>query len=380
MPWKVSSVIEQRRELVELAGKGHLPFRALCRRFGISPRTGYKWQARYRRQGPQGLADRSRRPHRTRPELPAALQQEIVALRRDNPAWGARTLRRWLQDRGWDPVPAASSITAVLHRHGLIGPEAPPGQRPWQRFEHPAPNALWQMDFKAPVPTLQGRVHPLTLLDDHSRFCLCLRVLSNQQQAGVKQALVDTFGCYGLPDAILVDNGGPWGDDDEHRHTQLTVWLLHVGVAVRHSRPYHPQTLGKEERFHGTLQRELLGRRQWRGVLQLQGACDPWRHRYNFERPHQALGLAVPGSRYQPSLRAFPETLPAIEYPGGVAVRRVDVNGHFCFQGRRLAAGRAFAGYPIGLRPTARDGVFEIVFLHHVIRHIDLRRADAEPR
>ena len=378
MPWSVRSVIEQRRELVELAGKGPVPFRALCRRFGISPGTGYKWLARYRREGPAGLRDRSRRPHSTRPQLPAAQQREIAALRRDHPAWGARTLRRYLQDHGWRRVPAASSITAVLHRHGLIGPEGPPGQRAWQRFEHPVPNALWQMDFKAPVRTLQGLAHPLAMLDDHSRFCLCLRALANQQEAGVKQALVDTFRCYGLPDALLVDNGGPWGDDAEHRHTALTVWLMHVGVAVSHSRPYHPQTLGKQERFHGTLQRELLGRCQWCGLLHLQGACDPWRHRYNFERPHQALGLAVPGSRYQPSLRAFPETLPAIAYQSGVAVRRVEATGRFSFQGRRLRAGKAFAGYPIGLRPTATDGVLEILFLHHVIRQIDLRQADEE--
>ena len=374
MPWSVHSVIEQRRELVELAGKGGVPFRALCRRFGISPRVGYKWLGRFRREGPSGLGDRSRRPHRTRAQVPAAQQQAIVALRRSDPAWGARKIRRRLQEGGWPQLAAASSITAVLHRHGLIGPEAPPGQRAWQRFEHAVPNALWQMDFKAPVKTLQGPAHPLTVLDDHSRFCVCLRALPNQQTASVKQALVDTLRCYGLPDALLVDNGGPWGDDAEHRHTALTVWLMHLGVAVSHSRPYHPQTLGKDERFHGTLQRELLARCQWCGLVHLQGACDPWRHRYNFERPHEALGLAVPASRYQPSLRPFPETLPPIEYPTGVAVRRVQPTGECSFQGRPLRVSKAFAGYRIGLRPTATDGVFEMLFRHHLIAQFDLRK------
>jgi len=189
----------------------------------------------------------------------------------------------------------------------------------------------------------------------------------------VKQALTDTFRCYGLPDTILVDNAGPWGSDAEHAHTALTVWLMLLGVFVSHSRPYHPQTLGKDERFHGTLQQELLSVYQWRDLDHLQAACDRWRDEYNFERPHEALGLEVPASRYRPSLRCFPQTLPAIEYPDGVYVRKVQQTGELSFQGRSLRVGKAFAGYPIGLRPTGTDGVYDVLFCHHTIRQIDVR-------
>jgi hypothetical protein len=210
-------------------------------------------------------------------------------------------------------------------------------------------------------------------LDDCSRFNLCLQALPNQQTIGVQRALMDTFHQYGLPDTLLVDNGSPWGSDPEHPYTPLTVWLIRLQIQVSHSRPYHPQTLGKDERFHGTLQRELLSRSQWQDGVHLQGALDPWRQVYNFERPHEALGLEVPASRYQPSLRSFPETLPPIEYPRGVAIRKVQQLGEFYFQGRTLRISKAFRGYSVGLQPTLIDGVFDVLFCHQKISQIDLR-------
>jgi transposase InsO family protein len=156
------------------------------------------------------------------------------------------------------------------------------------------PNSLWQMDFKGPVNTLAGQAHPLTVLDDHSRFNLCLQALPNQQTAGVQDTLSDTFRRYGLPDRMAVDNGSPWGCDAEHLYTALTVWLIRLGVSVSHSRPYHPQTLGKDERFHGTLKRELLNRRQWQDRSDLQKSLDPWREEYNWIRPHEAWDWRFP--------------------------------------------------------------------------------------
>jgi transposase InsO family protein len=298
-----------------------------------------------------------------------------VTLRRDHPAWGSRKLRRCLQNAQVEAAPACSSITAVLHRHGLIDPQARGGRQDWERFEHPAPNSLWQMDFKGPVATLEGPAHPLTILDDHSRFNLCLRPLANQQTAGVQAALTETFRRYGLPDRLLVDNGGPWGCDAEHPYTPLTAWIIRLDIRVSHSRAYHPQTLGKDERFHGTLKRELLTSCQWQSRAQLEAGCARWRHQYNFERPHDALGLAVPASRYAPSLRGFPETFAPVEYPQGMAVRRVHQGGQVFFRGRMLRVGKAFCGYPVGLRPTPADGVFDVVFCHQTIKQIDLRQS-----
>lgn len=374
MPWQEVSTVSLRQEFVTMVQHGTVNISELCRRYGVSRKTGYKWLGRYRREGPAGLPDRSRRPHQYPGQTPAGLEAALVALRQQHPAWGARKLRRRLQTLGRAPVPACSTVTAILHRHGLIAPEGPGGRQPWVRFEHPAPNSLWQMDFKGPMRTLAGRCHPLGILDDHSRFNLCLRALPNEQTAEVQAALTATFRRYGLPDTLLADNGSPWGCDWAHPYTPLTVWLLRLGVGVSHGRPYHPQTQGKEERFHRTLETELLRTQQWRDLAHCQAAFDRWRESYNTERPHDALALAVPASRYQSSLRAFPATLPPIVYPTGMAVCRVQQGGQLSVHGRTLRVQKAFAGYPVGLHPTETDGIFTVWFCSHCIAQLDLRR------
>lgn len=375
MPWRASSTVSLRQEFVQFAGSQTVPVAELCRRSGISRKTGYKWLRRYQQAGPAGLTDQSRRPHRPVGQTAPPLEAAVVGLRQAHPAWGARKLRRRLQALGWARVPAASTVTRILHRHALIAPAGPgAGSGPWQRFERPAPNELWQMDFKGRVATRAGFGHPLTVLDDHSRFNLCLQVLPNQQTRGVQEWLTATFRTYGLPDALLVDNGSPWGDDADHPWTPLTVWLVRVGTRVAHSAPYHPQTLGKDERFHRTLDAEVLTTRQWRDLPHCQAACNRWRGIYNTERPHEALAFAVPASRYQPSLRAFPEGLPSIEYPAGLLVRKVQQGGHGTVQGRPFTVPKAFAGYPVGLRPTGVDGVYDVLFCHQRILELDLRR------
>lgn len=375
MPWRNKDLMSLREEFVHLVETERLPLALVCQRFGISRKTGYKWLARYRDAGRAGLADRSRRPGRLRFTVPAAIRAALLADRRAHPCWGARKLRQRLVTQGLTPVPACSTITALLHRAGLLGANQPAGPAARHRFEHPVPNALWQMDFKGAVPTGTGPTHPLTILDDHSRFNVRLQALPNQQTATVQQALIETFRRYGLPDRLLVDNGSPWGSDAAHQDTPLTVWLWRVGVAVTHSRPYHPQTLGKDERFHGTLSREVLRDAHWRDPAHLQMAFDRWRTVYNQERPHEALGLAVPASRYQPSLRSYPEVLPPIDYDVGTLVRKVQQQGVIHFQGAVYKVSQAFTGYPVGLRPLATDGQYEVLFCQHRLTTIDVRAA-----
>jgi transposase InsO family protein len=292
-------------------------------------------------------------------------------LRHSHPRWGARKIRRLLKNQG-QVLPACSTITALFHRHGLIEPS--PGAKPnWQRFEREVPNSLWQMDFKGPLATLAGPAHALTVLDDHSRFNLCLKALPNQRGESVKQALTETFRLYGLPNSMIMDNGSPWGGEAAYPYTTLTMWLIRLNVGVSHSRPYHPQTMGKDERFHGTLSRELLDRRQWRDLSDLDGAFEGYRQQYNFIRPHEALGLEVPASRYQLSLRAFPESLPPIEYNPGVTVRKVQQKGEISFRGKIVKVGQAFRGYPVGIKATSTDGLFEVLFCQQTICHINLQ-------
>jgi transposase InsO family protein len=345
----------------------------LARRFGVSRKTAYKWLVRAKAREPLSLSDRSRRPASSPAKTAAAVEARVVSLRGQHPAWGGRKLRRRLLDQGVEGVPATSTITGILHRHQLIDGQESLKHKAWLRFEHPKPNDLWQMDFKGHFALEEGRCHPLTVLDDHSRYSLGLQACGNERTETVQERLTAMFRRYGLPWRMLMDNGSPWGDDGTHPFTPLTVWLLLLGIAISHGRPYHPQTQGKDERFHRTLKAEVLARQTFRDLSGCQRAFDAWRDLYNHQRPHEALGLAVPASRYQVSPRSFPERLPPIVYGPDVLVRQVQEQGWISYCGQEYRVPKAFKGYPIGLRPTDQDGVMDILFAHHHILTLDLR-------
>ncbi len=373
MPWEEVSTMSLRKEFVMLALQDGANRRELCLRFGISPKTGYKWLNRYMSEGPAALADRSRRPKRSPNATEPALERAVVELRQAHPAWGGRKLQRRLSRLGHRALPSPSTITAILHRHGLIEPEASQKAQPFVRFEHEAANQLWQMDFKGHFAMTTGRCHPLTVLDDHSRFNLTLHACPDEQGVTVQGVLTQTFRRYGLPERMLMDNGAPWGSDANHPLTPLTVWLIRLGVGVSHSRPYHPQTQGKDERFHRTLNVELLSRHRFEDLAACQRRFDRWRDCYNLERPHESLSMDVPAQHYQPSQQIFPETLPAIEYGPAEAVRRVQAKGEVCFKGYVFRISKALRGYPVAVRPTPEDGVFTVHFCHTQVAEIDLR-------
>jgi len=247
---------------------------------------------------------------------------------------------------------------------------AAPG--PYRHFERGAPNELWQMDFKGHFALIQGRCHPLTILDD-SRFSLALRACTDQREERVRRELERVFRCYGLPQRMLMDNGAPWGWDDDHPYTRLTVWLLRLGVGVSPSRAYHPQTQGKIERFHRTLKAEVLSRRQFDGLTAAQREFDRWRELYNHQRPHQALDLEVPASRYRPSAQRFPARLPEMEYGPEDQVRKVQQGGAIYFNNRIFKVGKAFVGQPLALRPTMTEGWYQVFFGGYQIKQLDLR-------
>jgi transposase InsO family protein len=363
-----------RREFVELAVQSEANVKQLCDRFGISRKTGYKWLKRYREGKELGLQDRSRRPQHAPERSAAEVEASVLAVRDANPAWGARKIRTRLEALSSSEVPAGSTIHAILRRHGRVNLSESSKHQPWQRFEREAPNQLWQMDFKGHFALGNGqRCHPLGMVDDHSRFALCLQACRNEQGETVQQQLTVTFRRYGLPEAMLMDNGAPWGSDRDHRHTVLTVWLLRLGVGVRHGRPWHPETQGKQERFHRSLKAEVLAGPVFGDFAKVQTRFDQWRQVYNHERPHQALGMAVPASRYQVSPRTFPEVLPGIEYSPGDIVRKVQDQGRITFHNRDFRVGTAFRGYPVAVRPTLQEGVFTVHFCSHQIAEIQLR-------
>jgi transposase InsO family protein len=373
MPWKETTSMSLRLEFVTLALSESVTMRSLCQRFGISTKTGYKWLHRFHDGGEEALADLSRRPLHSPNLTSQSLEQAILTLRSLHPAWGPRKIHACLSSEFPAPLPAISTIAAILKRNGQIDPAQSLKHKPWQRFEATSPNQLWQIDFKGHFPfSSAGRCHPLDILDDHSRFLVGLRACLDETAQTVKAELTTLFRHYGLPERMLFDNGGPWGYDREHPYTALVAWLIRLGISFSHSRPCHPQTLGKTERFNRTLKAELLSLGSFQNLAQAQRGFDWWRDCYNFERPHQSLAMAVPASRYQPSPKEFPEKLPPIEYGSDYQVRKVQGKGEISFHNREYKVGRAFVGNPVGLRPARIDGLYEVYFCHERIATIDL--------
>jgi len=380
MPWKENTRVSLRLEFVTLALVEEANISRLCDRFGISRKTGYKWIERFLDEGVEGLQDRSKRPHHSPRRTPGSMEQAVLKVRDKHPSWGGRKIETRLLKMGAREVPALSTITAILRRHGRLDPEESRKHQPWKRFEADAPNKLWQMDYKGHFPLNRGgRCHPLTVLDDHSRFALGLRACGNERGETVKDELTTIFRRYGMPERFLMDNGSPWGSSYEHSYTPLTAWFIRLGIAISHSGPYHPQTLGKDERFHRTIKVELLQGHHFYDLDHAQKHFDPWRDMYNFERPHEALGMAVPASRYQESPRSFPDILPPIEYGPGDIVRKVQDKGIVHFRGRIFTIPTAFRGYPVALRPTLTAGFYDVYFCHQKVAEIDFRHHELDP-
>jgi transposase InsO family protein len=352
----------------------------LCKLFGISRKTGYKWLNRFDANGNAGLNNRSRRPYSSPFKSHECIEAAIVALREAHPAWGGRKIKRRLETCGHPDVPAASTITGILHRHGLINPDDFAKHKAFIRFEHPYPNALWQMDFKGHFAMRQGRCHPLTVIDDHSRFNMVLKACANERTDTVQTALINTFRRYGLPDRITMDNGSPWGSDAFHELTPLTAWMIRLGIGVSHSRPYHPQTQGKDERFHRTLHAEAISGRQFDDLAHCQRQFDQFRDIYNLERPHESLGMNTPVTRYKVSQRPYPEILPYIEYGPNDHVRKVQAKGEISFKGKAFCISKALRGYPVALRQTNIDGRYSVYFCHQKLKELDLGNANIKQK
>jgi transposase InsO family protein len=374
MPWKETTTMSLRTDFIHLAELEGANISRLCQRFGIRRKTGYKWLKRYWEGGESALADRSRRPHHSPRRSPEATEAAVADVRRKHPAWGGRKIKAYLERKGHSQLPSPSTITQILRRNQQIDPKEAAKHRPFQRFEREQPNQLWQMDFKGYFALeAGGYCHPLTVLDDHSRFLLALRACPNETHQTVREQLREIFRCYGLPECMLMDNGSPWGDDADSPYTILTAWLMRLDVQVSHGRPYHPQTQGKDERLHRTLQEELLCQVTLANLTDCQWYFDQWRQAYNYERPHEALDLQPPCSRYQLSPRPFPDVLPPILYDTGDIIRKVDASGKISFHNRSFRVGKAFRYNPVALRPTQTDGVYEVFYCSQKVAQISLR-------
>lgn len=369
MAWNEVDVQEQRIRFAVLAERGEHTMAELCREFGISRQAGYKWRQRYREEGVAGLAERSRRPRGSPEKTPEPIEQRVVEQREKRPDWGARKLQVKLAEEGVKlPV---ITIHRILLRRGLVAAEdrIRPALR---RFERAEPNELWQMDFKGMPSVWQtAGLTPLSILDDHSRYLLALRAQQHTKGQPVRETLEEVFTRCGLPRQMLLDHGTPWWNMQGAGWTRLSVWLMQQGVELRFSGYRHPQTQGKVERMHGSLQRALERRGRPRRGEDWQSWLDGFREEYNHARPHESLGMAMPASRWRASMRRFDPEPKRWEYPAGSWVRRVGVNGGLGLGGRRWEISRALSNQDVALEQVG-DRIL-VRYCETTVRELDLK-------
>lgn len=369
MPWKEETVEQQRTNFILLANEEGSNISELCREFGISRRTGYKWLERYR-QG-ERLTDQSRAPYFRPRRTPDEMEELILSVRIAHPTWGPRKILRNLTDKGNDGLPAPSTVASILKRNGFVSPEQSAAHIPFKRFERDAPNDLWQMDFKGHFGMRNGdRCHPLTISDDHSRAVLCLDAHGDERWDGVKASLDRVFQEYGIPNSILCDNGTPWGNSKQG-YTPFELWMMQMDVLPIHGRPLHPQTQGKEERFHRTLNEDVLKRIPIRDLAHAQEVFDAYRTEFNTERPHGALGLDVPAKHYKRSSKSVPDELREPEYDIGKTLRKVNFKGYISIQQQRYYLSETFIDKYIELMPVEKN-VLALCYGNFIIGKIDL--------
>lgn len=372
MPWERKEVSQMREEFVRRVQSGEKTKSALCREYGISRPTGDKWIKRY--EAGEGLNDRSRRPkriQRTDPEV----ERQIVAYRQAHPAIGATKIHRILKRQGVEGVPSRKTCNNILRRNGLITPEASTAATPYKRFERAYPNQMWQTDYKGKVMMKNGLYcHPLNIIDDCSRFNLCCRAMHGNTFEEIKPVMIELFETYGLPSSLLCDNGPPWGTSQSTGFTHFEVWLMELGILTMHGRPLHPQTQGKEERFNGTLTRELLRHTELEDFDDANQKFAVYRQFYNCERPHHALKLATPAQRYTRSDREYSDIVADWEYPEGCELRKVKSSGYFSWDNQGYFLSEAFGDKEIAVRPSKQSGCISLFFRQFRIGRIDIEK------
>src|SRR5271166_4921027 len=365
MAWRTMDVREQRVRFVVAAHRREKAMAELCREFGISRPVGYEWLRRYEAGGVEGIAERSRRPQHSPGRKQEAIEQQVIALRRRYPDWGARKLRVLLQEQGVEL--ARNTIHRILLRHQLVRPEDQ-HEPAVQRFERSRANELWQMDFKGPKLWHQP-VGPLSVLDDHSRYLIALQAVGSTRSEVVREQLETAFLRCGVPEQMLMDHGVPWWSArSSGGMTELSLWLMRQGVELHWSRVRHPQTQGKVERFHGELQRALARRGMPRHNAQQW--LDEYRWEHNHLRPHEALDMATPASRWRPSGKRYDPQPAAWEYPAGAWVRKVDCEGKIDVGGHKWQISKALGGERVQL--VRLEERIQVYYCHTLIRELDL--------
>jgi transposase InsO family protein len=374
MPWKVSGVVERRKQFVLEYATGQWTMTELCQMHGISRPTGYEVLRRYEEGGELGLEEQSRAPTRHPNQTPAEMEQQVLQLRRQRPRWGPRTLRQRLRDlhpeQRW---PAASTIGAMLDREGLTlqrrkRRRVAPYMQPLAAATEP--NRIWCADFKGWFRTGDGaRIDPLTMTDAHSRYLLRCQAVEKTDTTRVQAIFEAAFRQYGMPLAIRSDNGAPFASRAIAGLSRLAVWWMKLGIVPERIEAGHPEQNGQHERMHRTLAEETTSPAA-ANVRAQQGAFDRFRQVFNDERPHQALGMRTPSAVYEPSPRAYPARVREPEYGTAMKVRRVQKHGQFVWKHEDVFLSKVLYGENIGLLPLD-DRYYRVYFAQVPLARFD---------
>ena len=376
MPWNETLTMDQKRLFIRDALRGSFTIAELCRRYGVSRPTGYKWIQRFQAEGYPGLEDRSRRPNSCSHETSTEITEAIVELRRRHPYWGAKKLLTILKGRQpsvkW---PARSTVCDLLSRHGMIETKRRrkyPGHagKPTQTMD--APNDTWCADFKGEFKTRDGiYCYPLTVTDGYSRFILGCQGLRSTAHKGARPVFHRLFKEHGLPRFIRSDNGVPFATTAIGRLSRLSIWWIRLGIYPELIEPGHPEQNGRHERMHRTLKQETT--RPAAGTIRgQQRRFDQFRTEFNELRPHEALDQETPASRYESSLREYPPRIPSIEYPAHFEKRLMSRNGGFRWTNTRVPLSHLLEGQYVGLEEVG-DGIWDVYFSNVRLGQMDER-------
>lgn len=357
MPWKVTSPMKEREQLIQARLTGRYTVSELAEDFGVSRKTAHKWLRRYAEYGPAGLEDRPHNAHRHPNATSGAVVAAVIRAKQAHPTWGPLKLQPGPEDppeltAAW---PAPSTRGAILARAGLTQRRrrrrrVPASSRPFSACD--TPNAVWCADFKGWFRTQdRQRCNPLTVSDAYSRMLLCCQGLSRPDYAHVRPAFERVFREYGLPRAIRTDNGPPFASTGAGGLSRLAVWWVKLGICPERIEPGHPEQNGRHERMHLTLKQECCHPPAATPQAQ-QLRFDAFGLSFNFERPHQALDLQPPGAFYRPSPRPYPVVLEDPCYPADAAVRRVRSNGEIRWKGKLIFVSEALSGEAVGISET----------------------------
>jgi len=353
MPWKEINVLDSRLQFIALYQQNIMSFSELCREFGVSRTTGYKFIDRYSRHGPCGLDNMPRVAYSHPNATDILVQQQITDLRTDHPNWGPRKLRailmRQFSDRHW---PAASTIGEILKTHGLVTSRrrrkavATPS---YDLTKPDAPNGVWTADFKGQFRLGNNQLcYPLTICDRYSRMLLKCQGLPNNSIQSSKPVWIATFREHGLPKVIRTDNGAPFSSTGIGGLSRLSAWWIRLGIIPERIAPGNPQQNGSHENMHRVLKQDVAKHPQANLKLQ-QVANDRFVKDYDYLRPHEAIGMQVPADLYINSPRSYPLILPQLEYPSDYIVRQVRINGDIKWRGNIIFVSEVLAGDPVGL-------------------------------